>query len=64
MKWGFKMWTVAESGIGYVSGYDIYTGRRVAPSHQDMTLSRGLQPAEPEDPARLWCCHHLELGDW
>lgn len=32
VKWGFKVWTIAESKTGYVSGFEIYTGRRIAPS--------------------------------
>ena len=32
IKWGFKIWTIAESSTGYVSDFDIYTGKRDRPS--------------------------------
>ena len=46
IKWGFKIWTIAESSTGYISDFDIYTGKRDRPSshglgHDDvMRLSR------------------------
>ena len=32
IKWGFKIWTLADSVTGYVSDIDVYTGRRQHPS--------------------------------
>ena len=32
IKWGFKIWTIAESSTGYISDFDIYTGKRDRPS--------------------------------
>ena len=28
VKWGFKVWTLAEAETGYVCGFEVYTGRR------------------------------------
>ena len=32
VKWGFKVWTLAESKSGYVADFNIYTGKHAAPS--------------------------------
>lgn len=31
-KWGFKVWSLADSQNGYVCDIDIYTGKRAQPS--------------------------------
>ena len=32
IKWGFKVWTIAEAATGYVCGFQVYVGKRAAPS--------------------------------
>ena len=46
IKWGFKVWTVAESGTGYISGYEIYTGRRATPSQHGLGYDVVMQLTE------------------
>ena len=46
VKWGFKVWTVAEADTGYVSGYDIYTGRRAVPSQHGLGYDVVMQLTE------------------
>ena len=46
VKWGFKVWTVAEADTGYVSGYEIYTGRRAVPSQHGLGYDVVMQLTE------------------
>ena len=46
VKWGFKVWTVAEAATGYVCGYEIYTGRRAVPSQHGLGYDVVMQLTE------------------
>ena len=36
IKWGFKVWTIAEAATGYVCGFQVYVGKRAAPSRNGL----------------------------
>ena len=46
VKWGFKVWTVAESKSGYVCAFDVYTGRRAAPTRNGLGYDVVMQLTE------------------
>ena len=36
IKWSFKVWTIAEAATGYVCGFQVYVGKRAAPSRNGL----------------------------
>jgi hypothetical protein len=46
-KWGFKVWTLAESHTGYVSRIQVYTGRRAEPSANGLGYDVVMHLTEP-----------------
>ena len=55
VKWGFKVWTVAEAATGYVCGYEIYTGGRAVLSQHGLGYDVMMQLTEVYQYQR----HHL-----
>ena len=46
-KWGFKIWTLADSATGYVCDMDVYSGKRNAPSENGIGYDVVMGLAQP-----------------
>ena len=55
-KWGFKVWTLADSHNGYVCGFDIYKGRQQNPSVSGLGFDVVMNLMEPFQYLRHHFC--------
>ena len=59
-KWGFKVWTLADSHNGYVSSFDMYIGRRKNPGQFGLGYDVVMGLAQPY----LYLKHHLYFDNF
>lgn len=47
VKCGFKVWMLADAHTGYVSGFEVYTGKKVTLLEQDLEPELSKHCASP-----------------